>query len=443
VPPNPGFFNTFFGGGTVQVPKHVQTGPPPKSCTSAAAFLAALNLVPGTASSSNLIFPYYQSRQQIGNFLFLADGVNKKVHALNSNTMEITHSLKLPDPYGLGLTPDLRRLFVSNEGDNSVSILDADPLSPDFMTELKRVKVGSGPRAVAANPDGEDVLVCNYSANTVSILSQSSGNVRKTLTSNGILRPYDVAVGMRESTLGPAFQSGTYHAYISNFGGNNVLIFESGPDGLAGIGYDNIIGDVSSDTPSSDGQVWRNMVQPRGITFDPAAPLDGFSLSVGCFVAHRDQTGGAVVSRISYYKDQNPGTVFFNTFTGNPNLGGKIFEVRRQYVSTFSGVAYDVALPDYHRHRFLNEDFGSYYNLLNAGATPKTLPIIERNWKFPLADNIVPVFFNGPRWESDRLYLSVGSSAGKVIEVFTIDGVHQKTITTPSEVGVMATYFSQ
>jgi hypothetical protein len=441
VPPNPGFNNTFAGPTSVATPKFIQTGPAPKSSTAAASILATLNNAAlGSANPSGLIFPFFESRQQIGNFLFVADGVNKKVHALNSNTMEIIKSLKLPDPYGLGLTADLRKLFVSNEGDNTVSIVDADPTSPAFMTEIKRVKVGLGPRAVAANSDGEDVLVCNYSGNTISILSQTTGNVRKTLTSNGISRPYDIAVGMREATGGPAFQSGTYHAYISNFGGNNVLIFESGPDGIAGIGYDNVVGSISSDEPSSDGQEWQGMVQPRGITFDPIAPLDGFSLTVGCFVAHRDDSGRAIASRISYWKDSSPGTSFFNTLTGNPNLGGKIFEVRAQYLSSFSGVAYDVALPDYHRKRFLTEDFGSFYNLFNAGATPKSLPILERNSKYPLADNIVPAFLNGPRWEPDRVYLSVG---GNVIEVFDINGVHQKTITTPAQVGVMASYFSQ
>jgi hypothetical protein len=186
------------------------------------------------------------------------------------------------------------------------------------------------------------------------------------------------------------------------------------------------------------------MRQPRGITFDPIAPLDGFSLTVGCFVAHKDEDGRALASRIAYWKDASPGTAFFNTFTGNPNLGGKVFEVRAQYTSTFTGVAYDVALPDYHRKRFLTENFGSFYNLFNAGATPKAIPILERNSKYPLADNIVPAFLNGPRWEPDRVYLSVGGSgSGNVIEVFDINGVHQKTITTPAQVGVMASYFSQ
>jgi hypothetical protein len=358
--------------------------------------------------------------------------------------MAIIESVKLPDPYGLGLTADLRKLFVSNEGDNSVSIVDADPTSASFMTELKRVPVGTGPRAVSCNPDGEDVFVLNYAGNTISILNQTTGTVRKTLTSNGINRPYDMAVGMREAVGGPAFQSGTYHAYVSNFGGNNVLVYESGPAGLGGIGFDNIIGSVESDgvTPTSDGQVFRKMVQPRGVAFDPIAPLDGFSLTVGCFVAHRDQNGRAVASRIAYWKDTQPGQTFI-TQGATPGFGAKIFELRAQYVSAFTGVAYDVTLPDYNRQRYVSDDFGSFYNLLNAGATPKNLPPVERNSKYPLADNILPSSLNGPRWEPDRLYLSVGQGSSSFIEVFDLNGTHLKTIPTPAQVSVLASYFSQ
>ena len=75
------------------------------------------------------------------------------------------------------------------------------------------------------------------------------------------------------------------------------------------------------------------------------------------------------------------------------------------------------------------------------GATPKQVPVFARNAKFPLADNILPTFLNGPRWDPDRLYLSL---SGKLIEVFDIStGSHLKTITTPRDVSIMATYFSQ
>jgi hypothetical protein len=446
--PNAGFLNTFIGLTVVTNPSYIQTGPPPKTSTGAGALLASLNNqnFPGFANPSGLSAPYYESRQQIGNFLFVADQTNNKLHALNSNTMEIVTSLKLPDPHGLGLTADLRKLFVSNEGDSSVSIVDADPThATTFMTELKRTKVGTGPRAVSCNPDGEDVFVLNYAANSISIINQSTGSVRKTLISNGLNRPYDMAVGMREY-VGIAFFSGTYHGFISNFGGDDVLVYESGPDGLAGIGFDNIIATVTSDVPSSDGQVWRKMRSPRGITFDAnAPPAESINTSLGCFVAHQDEQGRALVSRIIYDKDSSPGPQVFNTTVFNPFAGDKIFEVRAQYVSDTSGVAFDVALPDYNRQRFENEDFASFYNLLNAGATTKSFPTIERNSKYPLAQVIQPFNPNVARVEADRVYYSVGGSNGKkLIEVFDLDtGEHLKTIETPVQVGKLASYFSQ
>jgi hypothetical protein len=52
---------------------------------------------------------------------------------------------------------------------------------------------------------------------------------------------------------------------------------------------------------------------------------------------------------------------------------------------------------------------------------------------------------DGPRWEPDRLYFSVGAANGqKLIEVFDLlSGAHMKTIETPVQVGVIACYFGQ
>src|SRR5262249_31422289 len=159
----------------------------------------------------------------------------------------------------------------TNEGDNSVSIVDADPTSSTFMTELKRLPVGFGPRAVAADPDNEDVFVINSASSTVSIIDRTTGVVRKTLNSQGLNHPFDIAVGMRESAPAPGFFSNTYHAYISNNGGNNVLVYQSGPSGLGGIGFDNIIGPVSN--KKSDGTFLPHEIHdPRGIIIDPNAP---------------------------------------------------------------------------------------------------------------------------------------------------------------------------
>ena len=145
--------------------------------------------------------------------------------------------------------------------------------------------------------DAPDVLVAMNPA----ALKANLGD----LTQNGILRPYDMALGMREAFNGPAFQSGTYHGFVSNEGGDNVLIYQSGPDGLGGIGYDDIVGDIRPNVPVDEGL--KEMIKPQGITYFPNYPLDTGGFTVGAIVAHKDENGQAVASAVMYTKDTSPG----------------------------------------------------------------------------------------------------------------------------------------
>jgi YVTN family beta-propeller protein len=423
----------------------------PETSTTAAVVLSTLNTGAfgvGPFSPGGLTAPLYQSRQQIGNFMFVTDGVNKQLHAVNSNTMEVIESLDLPDPYGLGMTSNLETLYVSNEGDNTVSVVDADPRSATFMTELKRIPVGNGPRAVAVAPDNEDVLILNRLGNTISIIDVGSSSLRKTISESGISRPNDIAAGMREVFGGPGFQSGTYHAFISNGGGDNMLVYESGPSGVAGLGFDNILGGLKpGDPPQLGTPDLLGMEEPRGVTYDPAAPLDTFSHTIGCYVAHNDPISGkALVSRVTYTKDDSPGQTIFNAFVISPSFGTKVFEVTQQYVSDFTGAGMDVALPDYRRDTFETSDWRSHTNLLNAGAVIQgsiagAAGLFPRNSKYPVSTNLTPAFVNGPRWNPDRVYLLIG---GGIIDVFDVTtGLHRKTIPVDGNPTVLTSYFDQ
>ena len=448
VPPLPSAgFPSPFAEDNGQLVKFVQTGPLPETSTTGAIVLTSLNQAAlNSAHPGGLVAPIYETRQQIGNFLFVTDGINKKLHAINSNNMKIIQSLKLPDPYGLALTPDLEVLYVSNEGDSSVSAVDVDPRSATFMTEIARIKVGQGPRAIAVTPDNEDVFVLNRIGNTISIIDVPTNSVRRTVTQSGINRPEDVALGLREVAGGPAFQSGTYHGFISNGGGDNLLVFEGGPSGQAGIGFDNILGTIKPNEPATLGQpVLLGMDNPRGLVYDPVAPLDAFAGTVGCFVAHQDPVSGrAVVSRVAYTKDSNPGQFTFNSTINSPSFGEKVFEVTQQYVSNSTGTAYDVALIDYNRDLLFNSNFGTNFNLYNAGATLVVISGLNlpRNAKYPQAGVLTGgVSSNVARWEPDRVYLSSG---GRRIDVFDVGtGQHKKTIPTAADVTVMSSYFEQ
>jgi YVTN family beta-propeller protein len=410
--------------------KFSQSGPAMKWDTSAATLLSShAQFNPGTASVGGIKAPVYTSRQQIGNLLFVTDRTHGVVHALNSNTMAVLGSLDLPDPYGLGLSPDLEWLYVSNRGDDSLSVVDADLRSAGFLTEVARVPVGDGPTAVAAAPDGEDVFVVNTDGDSISILDAATRTVRKTLSSPALDEPTDICLGMREVSLMPGFQSGVYHGYIANTGGDNVLIYQSGPSGVAGLGFDDIIGEVTSDGSGP----FAAMVRPTRVVFDPVAPLDAFANTVGCFVLHQDDAGQAVVSRVSYTHDSFPGVTIVNTTTQAPSFGDKVFQIVQQYATGLAGEGLALALPDFDRQAML---FGACFGGVcgfNAGGHP------PYNGKTPMAfpDGGDPV----TRWDPSELHVSV---AGHGLCVFDLpSGLPLDLISTPGDVGVLASYYGQ
>jgi DNA-binding beta-propeller fold protein YncE len=105
---------------------------------------------------------------------------------------------------------------------------------------VKATTVGTGPTGIAWDSANEDIFVCNQGEGTVSLISGFTLDVRKTLR-NQISRPVEVALTPRQFAFG--FARGVYFGYILNQNGN-VAFFESGPDGINGIGFDDVIGSL-------------------------------------------------------------------------------------------------------------------------------------------------------------------------------------------------------
>lgn len=179
----------------------------------------------------------YQLRQQVGHFLYAIDELANELVVLNSNRMTVLQTIPLPDPTELAMDPNLSFLAVSNRRANTVSIVDIQPASATFHQVIKTIPVGQSPVGIAWQPDNEDLLVCNSGDNTLSIISAFSLNVRKTV-SVGTNRPFALAVTPRHTNFGS--QSGVYYAWILD-GAGRVWLFESGPDGPNGWGYDDIV----------------------------------------------------------------------------------------------------------------------------------------------------------------------------------------------------------
>lgn len=207
----------------------------------------------------------YQIRQQIGNFLYVVDRVRREVVVLNSNRFNVVDRILVSDPTSLAMSPDLTYLAVSNQGSNTVSFIDINPSSSTFHQVVKTTPVGKGPNGIAWEPDNEDILVCNEADASLSLISGTSLDERKTV-SNQLVSPFEVAVTPRQQNFG--YNRQVYFAYILDRTGK-VSIYESGPDGTAGWGMDDIIGQPLFTFPNP------KAIQP-----------DHINLNSGVWIAH-------------------------------------------------------------------------------------------------------------------------------------------------------------
>ena len=180
----------------------------------------------------------YQHRQQVGHFLYILDRTRGEITVLNSNRMTVIDRIPVADPTELAMGPNLDFLAVTNQGANSVTFIDINPKSATLHKIVKTTLVGEAPRGIAWQPGNEDILVVNEGANSMSIISAFSLEVRKTV-SNQLNKPFDVVVFPRQAAH--SFLRNVYFAYILNRTGR-VSMFESGPNGVNGWGFDDIIG---------------------------------------------------------------------------------------------------------------------------------------------------------------------------------------------------------
>jgi len=180
----------------------------------------------------------YQYRQQIGHFLYMLDRARREVVVFNSNRMTVLDRIPVADPTDITMGPQLDYIAVSNQNADTVTFIDINPTSATFHQVVKITPVARGPRGIAWDPGNEDIIVCCEEDSALSVISAFTFNVRKTIQSN-LNSPFDLVISQRQFGFG--FQRGVYFAYILNRNGDMTL-FESGPSGVNGWGYDNTIG---------------------------------------------------------------------------------------------------------------------------------------------------------------------------------------------------------
>ena len=183
----------------------------------------------------------YMVRQQVGQFLYVVDRVRKEVVVLNSNRMVPIDRIALPDPARLAMGPNLDLLAVTNQMTGTVSFIDINPSSATFHTVVQETPVGLAPLGIAWDSMNEDILVCNERSDDVSVISAFSLQVRKVVSLQGMQRPFEVVITPRQVNFG--LRRNVYLGYVASRDGR-ISIFESGPSGVNGWGYDDLLGSV-------------------------------------------------------------------------------------------------------------------------------------------------------------------------------------------------------
>ena len=194
---------------------------------------------PSDGQAGSGVCSTYMIRQQIGHFEYVLDRQREELVVFNSNRQTVIERIALPGAASLALSPVLDFLAVTQRGLDQVSFVDVSPASATFHQVVHVTSVGAGPLGVAWQSENEDILVCNEFEDSLSIISALDFQERKRVS--GFLGggPFEVVALPRMDNYG--FRRNVYFAWILQRDGT-LAMFESGPDGPGGWGFDDVIG---------------------------------------------------------------------------------------------------------------------------------------------------------------------------------------------------------
>jgi YVTN family beta-propeller protein len=93
-------------------------------------------------------------------------------------------------PYATALALNDSRLFVTNQDDGSVSVIDTETLK-----EIALIEVGNKPEGINTHPDDRHVYVANWFDNTVSVIDAKTFKVLDTIKTGKGSRAFGLFFG--------------------------------------------------------------------------------------------------------------------------------------------------------------------------------------------------------------------------------------------------------
>lgn len=170
-----------------------------------------------------------------GGLVFVVDQGSGDVTAIDTSVDKVSQTFHLGgSPNSVFYDNTLRRMYVTNPGNNTVAVFKADVVPP---VQLATVPVGNAPVAVTALADGTRAYVANSGSNTVSVINTSNNAVLKT-----------IAVGTAPVAI--ASSGDSIRVIVANRDSNNISSIRTSDD--------TVIATINSVTP-----------QPIFVTINP------------------------------------------------------------------------------------------------------------------------------------------------------------------------------
>lgn len=154
-------------------------------------------------------------------------------------------------PVGVALNPAGSRVYVTNSGSNSVSVIEtgkhgivpiADPTNVGSTRSYIDLGTGKVPWGIAVSTSGSKVYVANSGDNSVSVIDAASNTVTKNIGPVG-MRPYGIAVSPNKPRL-----------YVTNHDDNSVAVIDTDSDNFLAL-------------VNQNGSLFN---KPYGVAVDPA-----------------------------------------------------------------------------------------------------------------------------------------------------------------------------
>ena len=175
---------------------------------------------------------------------------NNTVSVINTTTNTVTNTITTNggQAYGIAVSPNGQRVYLTQTGNNRVSVINTAT-----NTVLTTIAVGSTPAGITVSPDNTRVYVANYSSNTVSVINTTTNTVTNTIATGA--NPFAV-------TIRPDGQ----RLYVTNTSAGSVTVINTATNTVAatitGVGT----------------QPWGATISPDGNTLYVAVANDQLKL---------------------------------------------------------------------------------------------------------------------------------------------------------------------